>query len=122
MIKRYIKKDSNESIIDLFCEHQKSKFDGTEIEFDEVDKINHKINDKSISNEYGAPVFKWTGSKAVARTKAKIDQDQKTINGIKKDENRIVERKIKRKYRELAISDLLSSGEITQDQVDNLED
>ena len=60
-MKRYIKIDSNHRIVDIFGEHLKSKFDGTEIYLDESNSFADVwINGKCISNEYGMPLFIYT--------------------------------------------------------------
>jgi len=58
-MKKWIKPGSNANIIDVFFDYQKSKFDGTEIFFEETDVKEHKINGKSISDKYGNFIFTY---------------------------------------------------------------
>ncbi len=83
MKNQYIKLDENNNIIDLFWEHQKNKFDGSEIFFEEVDDNEKlKINGKSISNEYGAPIFQYDDGCVYERTQSEIDNDYKTLDAL----------------------------------------
>lgn len=89
-MKRYIKINVNDEIIDLICdngsEHQKNKYNsGTDIYFDEVQETNHKINGKSRSNENGIPIFTWDGTKAIEKDQSIIDTDPKQIQAAKDD-------------------------------------
>lgn len=60
MHKRYCKTNTEDYIYDLFFEHQKNKFDGTEKYLDEVESpANVYINDKIIYDESGTPLFKY---------------------------------------------------------------
>jgi tRNA nucleotidyltransferase (CCA-adding enzyme) len=56
---KYIKVDGSNLIIDVFFTFQKSKFDGTEIFLEDTEIIKHKINNKSISDEYGNYIFEY---------------------------------------------------------------
>jgi len=78
---RYIKTSVDNNIIDLFHEWQKSKFDGNEIYLD--DNEGFKINGKSISSEYGVPIFNWINSSVVDRTALDIDGDADAVARIK---------------------------------------
>lgn len=77
MHKRFIKLNKNDDIIFIFCDYQIEFFDGTEIPLDEVEKPHHKINGKSISNEAGAPIFRWDRDrkKPVEKSQSEIDSD-----------------------------------------------
>jgi len=84
MKNQYIKIDIDNNIIDLFEERQNKKFDGTEIFFKEVeDNAKLKINDMSISNSQGAPLFHYDSTTGVVteRTTTDIDSDLITIQG-----------------------------------------
>lgn len=69
---KYIKINTNNEIIDVFFECQ-DKFDGTEILIGDLPKT-HKINDKSISDEYGTFIFTWSGSEAIEKDAAEVEQ------------------------------------------------
>jgi tRNA nucleotidyltransferase (CCA-adding enzyme) len=56
---KYIKVDGSNLIIDVFFTFQKSKFDETEIFLEDTEIIKHKINNKSISDEYGNYIFEY---------------------------------------------------------------
>ena len=70
---KYIKINQNNEIIDVFFEYQKNKFDGTEILLETTDKIKHKINGKSISNEYGLFIFQYNNGSIVEKNQTEID-------------------------------------------------
>jgi hypothetical protein len=76
---RYIKTNVSNEIIDHFFEYQKSKFDGTEIFIEDTQTINHRINGKSISNEYGIWRFTWDGMSISEKSQATIDSETLTI-------------------------------------------
>lgn len=81
-MKAYIKINNNDEIIDLFFEHQKIKFDGTEI-FYSSDLVKLKINGKSISSEYGVPIFIWDEENAMEKTQTEIDNDPDFVQRYK---------------------------------------
>lgn len=64
-MKRYIKLNSNNEIIDLFFEVWKDRFDGTEIFFDEVEGMDVYVNGKCISDDIGNPLFKFDKGKII---------------------------------------------------------
>lgn len=64
-MKRYIKINSKNEIIDIFHEHVKSSFDGTEILLDEVEKQSVHLMGKCITDEWGFPFFKYEKGKVV---------------------------------------------------------
>jgi hypothetical protein len=119
-MKKYIKIDENDLIIDVFFEYQQSKFDGGEIHLEDTEIIKHKINDKSISNEYGAFIFKWENNKVIERTKTQIDNDQKTLDGKLQEDKSIIEDKIRAKERQIAIAECLKDGDLTQSDLDKI--
>jgi len=80
-MKRYIKKNAENLIIDLFFEWQKNKFDGAEIEISDGDKL--KIDGKSISNEFGTPIFEMIGDTPTERSQLDIDNDPDFIKRYK---------------------------------------
>jgi hypothetical protein len=84
-MEKYIKINQKNEIIDLFYDHQKIKFDGTEIQLKDEPKPTFKINGKSISNEHGVFIFTWDGSKVVEKKKAEIDADPKTIEALEEE-------------------------------------
>lgn len=57
-MKRYIRVE-NDKIVDLFFEYQKSKFDGTEILFDDLPEKILLINGKYISDGDGNFIFTY---------------------------------------------------------------
>lgn len=67
-MKRYIKINKDNEIIDLFFEVWKDRFDGTEIFLDEVEGMDVHINGKCISDEIGNPVFKVVDGKIIETT------------------------------------------------------
>ena len=64
-MKKYIKINTNNEIIDVFFKHQVNKFDGSEIFLEEVETLQHKINGKSISDEFGNPIFKYENEEII---------------------------------------------------------
>lgn len=74
---QYIIVDNNNNIIDTFFTYQKDKIKipAKILYQSDVSEIKHKINGKSISNEYGAYIFRWTGSVAVERSATEIEAD-----------------------------------------------
>ena len=81
---KYIKINAKNEIIDVFFEKQKNKKDGTEIFLENTEIKKHKINDKSISNQYGVPIFIWNGSSAMEKTQEEIDNDVDFLVDYKK--------------------------------------
>lgn len=51
-MKRLIKINEQKEIIDIFHEHVKERFDGTEVLFDEVTEQDVHINGKCITDEW----------------------------------------------------------------------
>jgi hypothetical protein len=85
-MKRYIKINSDNYIIDIFGEHLKDRFDGTEIEFDESESpADVWINNKCIFDEIGNPIFQYVKGKAIENPdneavnqyKTKIENEKK---------------------------------------------
>lgn len=74
-MKRYIKLNSNNEIIDLFFECWKDRFDGTEIFYDEVDDMNVYINGKCISDDIGNPIFRHLGNDKVEEIDSSVYSD-----------------------------------------------
>jgi hypothetical protein len=72
---KYIKINENDEIIDVFFEYQTKKIDGNEIFLEDTQDIRHKLNEKSISNEYGIYIFKWTNESIVEKTQIEIEND-----------------------------------------------
>jgi len=65
-MKRYIKIDSNNNIIDIFGEHLKENFDGTEIFLDEINSpADVWINGKCITDEFNNPLFSYKDGKII---------------------------------------------------------
>jgi len=64
-MKRYIKINEKNEIIDLFHEHVVSKFDGTEIFLDEVEKQSVWIDGKVIFDETNNPIFKFINKEII---------------------------------------------------------
>ena len=79
-MKRYIKLNSDNEIIDLFFEVWKDRFDGTEILLDEVEEMNCYINNKCISDEYANPVFKYIKGKIIDNDMSKYKDKIYNIN------------------------------------------
>lgn len=77
---KYIKINENNEIVDVFFTFQKNKFDGTEIIIEEnvPSPYKHKINGKSISNEYGFWIFKFIESVVVEKTNSEIEIEVNT--------------------------------------------
>jgi len=69
---KYIKTNSNNEIIDVFFPYQESKFDGTEIFLEDDPTMKHKINGKSISNEYAIWLFKYIENSVVEKIPSEI--------------------------------------------------
>ena len=65
-MKRYIKLNEQNEIIDLLIEDFKSRFYGTEIEFDDVDDESkyYHINGKCVRDEFGNPRFTYANGRA----------------------------------------------------------
>ena len=81
-MKKYIETNGNNDIIDVFFEYQASKMDSSsKIFLEDTDIKKHYIKGSSISNEFGAFIFKWVGKKVVKKTKSEINNDQITIDG-----------------------------------------
>ena len=79
-MKRYIKINERNEIIDLFFEVWKNRFDGTEILLDETSDMSPYINGKCISTEDGLPLFKYVNGTIVEittyiKTQAQLDSD-----------------------------------------------
>lgn len=55
MIKRYFKINEKNFLTDIFMEHQKDKFDGSEIFFDTVEQPDVLINGLGLFDEFGDP-------------------------------------------------------------------
>jgi len=72
-MRKYIKVNGNDRIVDVFFEYQKAKIDGSEIFLEDTDYICHRINDKSISDENGNFIFVWNGTAVVEKTQTEID-------------------------------------------------
>ena len=88
-MKRYIKINSNNEIIDLFNWFYRGQFDGSEIELDDTTPFLLTINGKTVLNEFGFPVFIWNGTSAVEKSQSEIDSDPDFIifyKKLKKDE------------------------------------
>ena len=64
-MKRYIKTNNENFITDIFHEHQKEKFDGSEIFLDEVEKQSVWIDGKVIFDETNNPIFKLISNKPI---------------------------------------------------------
>lgn len=80
-MKRYIKKNENNEIIDLFFEVWKGRFDGTEIFLDEVEGMDVYINGKCISDDIGNPLFKHENGKII-----EIDTYKPQLEAYKKEQ------------------------------------
>ena len=78
-MKRYIKVNAKNEIIDLFFEVWKDRFDGTEIYLDDKEFPDAKINGKYILNDYGASIFKYNSGTITEKTPAEIASDPVTI-------------------------------------------
>jgi hypothetical protein len=83
-MKRYIKINSKKDIIDIFHEHVRSKIDGTEILFDEVEEQSVHLMGKCITDEWGFPLFRYEKGKVV-ETNAYDTQRQDKAEQIVKD-------------------------------------
>ena len=71
---KYIKINLSNEVIDVFFEYQKNKFDGTEILLGNVKPpYKHKINNKSISDEFGNFIFTWDGIQIFEKSQTEID-------------------------------------------------
>lgn len=79
-MKRYIKLNSENEIIDLFFEVWKDRFDGTEILLDEVENMDCHINGKCISDEYGNPIFQYIKGKLIHNDMSKYKDKIYDIN------------------------------------------
>lgn len=79
-MKRYIKLNSDNEIIDLFFEAWKDRFNGTEILLDEVEEMDCHINSKCISDEFGNPVFKYIKGKVTDNDMSKYKDKIYDIN------------------------------------------
>lgn len=97
-MKKYIKINDKNEIVDVLFDYQKRKFDGTEIFYEDTEIKKHKINDKSISSEYGVYIFTWNGSSAVEKTQSEIDNDADFIVKYRKMEKRELIAYIKDKF------------------------
>ena len=78
MYKKYIKIEGY-NVTDVFFEYQEEKFDGNEIFLEEVEERRHNIKGKSISNDYGAFIFKYNSGTITEKTPAEIASDPVTI-------------------------------------------
>lgn len=82
---KYIKINQNNEIIDVFFEHQKNKFDGSEILIGNVNPpYKRKINNKSISNDFGIYIFTWDGIQIFEKSQVEIDNETLPIYISKK--------------------------------------
>ena len=78
-MKRYIKVNTKNEIIDLFFEAWKDRFDGTEIYLDDKDFGDVTIDGKYISNDYGASIFEYNSGTITEKTPAEIASDPNFI-------------------------------------------
>ena len=94
-MKRYIKLDEENRIVDIFNEANNNRFDGSEIEYDVTDSYADVwINGKGIFNGKGEPIYKY--EKGVA---TELDQteylewlkEEKTKECLLKRKNAYVE-------------------------------
>jgi hypothetical protein len=77
-MKRYIKINSENFIIDIFNEYNAERFDGSEIFFDVSDSpADVWINNKCIFDEIGNPVFKYIKGKVEESPNLKALNDYK---------------------------------------------
>ena len=117
---KYIKINQNNDIIDVFFNHQKSKFDGTEILLETTDKIEHKINGKSISNEYGVFIFQYINESIINKKQSDIDIEnvpfiqQERLQVLQTTDTEIQERGI-----DDILEMLIAKGVITEDDIPN---
>ena len=86
---KYIKLNNDNRIIDVFYPRQTTKFDGTEIFLDETEKIDHKINGKSISDEYGNFIFEYDVKKQKITENDIYADDRATKKAKDEKENKI---------------------------------
>jgi len=111
-MKRYIKVNAKNEIIDLFFEVWKDRFDGTEIYLDDKDFPDAKINGKYISNDYGASIFEYKNKKVSRRKQSDIDKDEKTIAYNLKKVEEEKEVLINEKIKQIAIEALEAEGKL----------
>jgi hypothetical protein len=67
-MKRYIKVNAKNEIIDIFHENNIERFDGSEIFFDNVIAQDVHINGTCISDEFGFPLYKYVSGKVSSAT------------------------------------------------------